>query len=163
MPFDRQPTLTSGLLTLRPLQPEDRDRLFAAASDPLIWELHPARERYKPEVFHPYFEEAIQSGGALAVIENSTRELIGTSRYHGYDEAKSEIEIGWTFLIRRCWGGEFNREMKRLMLAHAFQYVDSVIFVVGPNNLRSQKALTKLGAIPEQPRADGSLVYSIAR
>ena len=163
MPFDRQPILTSELLTLRPLQPEDHDDLYAAACDPLVWELHPSRDRHKPEVFDPYFEDAIQSGGALAVIENSTGTIIGTSRFHGYDEAKREIEIGWTFLIRRCWGGRFNSEMKRLMLTHAFQFVDSVIFVIGPNNFRSQKAVEKIGGIAEAPRPDGSLVFRIVK
>jgi hypothetical protein len=57
------------------------------------------------------------------------------------------IEIGWTFLARRYWGGRYNGEMKRLMLEHAFQTVDEVVFIIGPENHRSRRAVEKIGAI----------------
>jgi N-acetyltransferase len=147
MPFDRQPTLTGSLLTLRPLRADDWDALFAAASDPLIWELHPDSDRYKEEVFRGYFKDAQESGGALVASDNASGAIIGASRYHDYDEARSRIEIGWSFLARKYWGGAYNGEMKRLMLEHAFQYVDTVEFYVGIGNLRSQRALEKIGGV----------------
>ncbi len=145
VPFDLQPTLTGQLLQLRPLQRDDWDALSAAASDPFIWEQHPESDRYKPDVFRRYFEGAIDSGGAFAVIDRRTGRVIGSSRYHGYDESAGEIAIGWTFLTRDYWGGEYNREMKRLMLDHAFRFVKRVIFLVGPANYRSQRAMEKIG------------------
>lgn len=150
-------------MTLRPLRLDHFDALYAAASDPRIWELHPIPDRYRREVFDIYLNDAIQSGGALIATDNQTREVIGSSRFHGLDEQRREIEIGWSFLIRRCWGGSFNREMKQLMLTHAFASVDSVIFVIGPNNLRSQMAIRKVGAVPDGARPDGSLVFRISR
>ncbi len=136
------------LLELRPLRPDDWDALFAVASDPLIWEQHPAPDRYTEPVFRQFFREALESGGAFAVLDRATGKIIGSSRYFGYDSA----EIGWTFLARSYWGGRYNHELKRLMLDHAFQFVDRVLFFVGPNNLRSQKALEKMGALRTSDR-----------
>jgi N-acetyltransferase len=136
MSFDLQPNLEGELIRLRPLRPEDFDDLYAVASDPLIWEKHPARDRYKEDVFKGFFSEALESRGALIAIDSKSGHVIGSSRFHGYDATRSEIEIGWTFLARSYWGGNYNREMKNLMLRHAFRFVKSVIFVVGPENLR---------------------------
>jgi RimJ/RimL family protein N-acetyltransferase len=127
--------------------PKDWEGLFAVASDPLIWEQHPESDRYKEEVFKIFFEGALESGGAFVVIDTKTQQIIGSTRFHGYDPEKSEIEIGWTFLARSYWGGRYNREMKQLMLAHAFKFVENVVFYVGENNVRSQKATEKIGAI----------------
>jgi len=147
MPFDLQPTLTGTLVQLRPLTVDDFDELYAVASDPLIWEQHPHNDRYKPAVFQQFFREAMESGGAFAVIDRATGRILGSSRYFGYDEEHSEIEIGWTFLARACWGGAYNGDLKQLMLQHAFQFVDSVVFRVGPANRRSQRAMEKIGGV----------------
>ena len=147
MPFDPQPTLTGELVELRPLRPEDFDALYAVASDPLIWEQHPNRDRYQEEAFRAFFRDALASGGALVALDRTDGRVIGTSRYHGYDEAKSEVEIGWTFLARSHWGGAHNRDMKRVMLRHAFRFVEGVIFVVGVANFRSQRAVEKIGGV----------------
>ena len=146
MAFNLQPNLKGELLELRPLTPGDWDDLFAVASDPLIWEQHPESDRYKEEVFKVFFREALQSGGAFVVIDRMTQEIIGSTRFYGYDPEKSEIEIGWTFLARKYWGGKYNREMKSLMLNHAFKFVENVVFLVGEKNIRSQKAIEKIGA-----------------
>lgn len=164
--FDLQPTLTGKLLKLRPLRPEDYDALYRAASDPLIWEQHPSFDRYKEEVFKGYFDSAIDSGGALIILDARTDEVIGSSRYYGLDENSSEIEIGWTFLTTKYWGGTYNRELKSLMLDHAFKYVDHVLFFVGPNNRRSRKAVEKLGAVYVDTRSRfgaESVVYRLSK
>ena len=145
--FDLPSTLTGELVELRPLTPRDWKQLFAVASDPLIWEQHPESDRYKEEVFKVFFREALQSGGAFVVINHITQQIIGSTRFYGYDPEKSEIEIGWTFLAREYWGGQYNREMKSLMLNHAFKFVENVVFLIGEKNIRSQKAIEKIGAI----------------
>jgi RimJ/RimL family protein N-acetyltransferase len=147
MAFDLQPHLKSELIELRPLTSNDWDELFAVASDPLIREQHPERDRYKEDVFRVFFEEALDSGGAFVIIDRKTQRIIGSTRFYGFDPKKSEIEIGWTFLARRYWGGQYNAEMKLLLLNHAFQFVESVVFFVGEDNVRSQKAMEKVGAI----------------
>jgi RimJ/RimL family protein N-acetyltransferase len=136
------------------------------ASDPLIWEQHPVRNRYKEDVFRIFFTEALESGGALTAIDRKDGQIIGSSRFHGYNGEKSEIEIGWTFLARSHWGGMYNKEMKQLMLQHAFRFVKSVVFLVGPQNLRSQRAIEKIGGVRvgSRPDANGrnSFVYQIS-
>jgi N-acetyltransferase len=142
-----QPILKGQLLELRPLQPADFAELYAVASDQLIWEQHPHNKRYQEDVFRRFFQDALDSGGALIAIDAETGRVIGSSRYDGYNRDKSQVEIGWTFLARSHWGGRYNGEMKRLMLDHAFKFVNHVIFVVGKQNFRSQKAVEKLGAV----------------
>jgi RimJ/RimL family protein N-acetyltransferase len=144
--FDLQPTLKGHLIEIRPLTPEDFDALLAAASDPLIWEQHPENDRYKTEVFQRFFDGAIESKGAFAIIERKSGRIIGSSRYCNLNPVEREVEVGWTFLERAFWGGSYNRELKSLMLDHAFRFVDRVVFVVGETNLRSQKALQRIGA-----------------
>ena len=147
MSFDLQPDLKGELIELRPLMPEDWNDLFAVAADPLIWEQHPESDRYKEDVFKAFFKDALESGGAFVVIDRNSKRIIGSTRFHGYDPEKSEVEIGWTFLARKYWAGRYNREMKQLMLGHAFQFVENVVFYVGESNIRSQKATEKIGAI----------------
>jgi RimJ/RimL family protein N-acetyltransferase len=168
MSFDLQPTLTGARLGLRPLRPEDFDELYAVACDPLIWEQHPASDRYKKDVFEGFFRDGLASGGACVVVDRSTGLIIGSSRYHGLDEARSEIEIGWTFLALAYWGGSYNRELKELMLRHAFRFVDSVVFLVGPGNRRSQRAMEKVGGVRvgmtrREPGGPESVVFEITR
>ena len=144
--FDLQPTLKGELIELRPLRAQDFDALFSAASDPKIWEQHPESDRYQREVFQRFFDGALESKGAFAIIERKSGRIIGSSRYCNLDLTNPEVEVGWTFLEREFWGGTYNRELKRLMLDHAFKFVDRVLFVVGEQNFRSQKALAKIGA-----------------
>jgi len=145
--FDLQPTLEGDRITVRPIVTTDWDGMFAAAADPGIWEQHPAPDRYTEPAFQQYFDGAIDSGSAFAFTDRRSDKVIGSSRYHGLDLARSEIEIGWTFLARDYWGGSYNAEIKQLMLDHAFQYVDTVVFWVGEENLRSRKAMEKIGGV----------------
>ena len=161
------------MLELRPLREADFEALFGVASDPLIWEQHPNSDRYKPDVFRKFFDKALASEGAFVVIDVRSREIIGSSRYYDLDLAKSEVAIGYTFLARKTWGSVYNREMKKLLLDHAFQSVDTVLFHIGENNFRSRKAIEKIGAekfshidsdseIPGGPKSR-SIVYRIRK
>ena len=167
MHFDFQPVLKGELIELRPLRSDDFDALYKVASDPLIWEQHPESDRYREEVFSKLFQESLDSGGALVAIDSETGEVIGSSRFHAYDEGLSQIEIGWTFLARSFWGGKFNGEMKQLMLAHAFKFVANVNFVIGEKNIRSQRAIERIGARRVGTRRDAngrnSFIYRISR
>jgi RimJ/RimL family protein N-acetyltransferase len=147
-PFELQPALSNDRLTLRPMQREDFDALYAVASDPLIWAQHPDANRYQKDVFErQFFNPAFSGSGALVVIDNNTHELVGSSRFYDWDAASGEVAVGYTFLARQCWGGPTNTSMKQLMLAHAFQWANTVWFHVGASNFRSRKAVEKLGAV----------------
>ena len=144
---DWQPCLESDALQLRPLQTDDFEDLFKAASDPLIWEQHPNPLRYQRQEFEKFFTGAMESKGALAVIDKNINKIIGSSRYYEWEPAERKIFVGFTFITRPYWGGTTNRVMKKLMLDHAFQWVDEVWFHVGKDNWRSRKAMEKIGAV----------------
>lgn len=160
-----QPTLTGPTVIVRPVSVTDWPELFAAGSDPEIWKVHPTPDRYTEPAFRTYFDGAVASNMGFVFVDRSTGRLIGSSRYHGHDPARSEIEIGWTFIVRSHWGGATNREVKRLMLDHAFTFVDTVIFWVGESNWRSQGAMTKIGGIKRDGlftrEASGAMPYFI--
>jgi N-acetyltransferase len=144
---DFQPTLTGPTVLIRPVSADDWSELFAAGSDPEIWKVHPRADRYTEPAFRDYFDSAVRSKMAFVFVDRSTSRLIGSSRYYGHDPERREVEIGWTFIVRSHWGGATNREVKRLMLDHAFSFVDTVVFWVGEQNWRSQGAMTKIGGV----------------
>jgi len=145
--FEFQPTLEGVRVVIRPVATSDWDSMFAAAADPAIWQQHPAPERYTEKVFRAYFDDAIACGSAFAFVDRQSGQVIGSSRYHGFDPVASEIEIGWTFLARNYWGGSYNAEIKKLMLELAFRFVDAVVFWVGETNMRSRRAMEKIGGV----------------
>ncbi|MES3008730.1 MAG: GNAT family N-acetyltransferase [Pseudomonadota bacterium] len=143
-----QPLLEGENLLVRPLRADDFDALYAAASDPLIWEQHPSPLRYQRPVFEKeFFQGALVSGSAFVVIDKSTGKIIGSSRYYDWNSMQREIAIGFTFLARSHWGDGSNRELKCLMLEHAFRSADVVWFHIGRTNWRSRKAVEKIGAV----------------
>jgi N-acetyltransferase len=168
--LDRQPTLTGPTLTARPLRAEDLDALYRVASDPLVWEQHPNHDRWRREVFEPFFAATLASGGGLAVIDHSRagEEIVGSSRFEPVEQAQRAVEIGWTYLARSHWGGPANSELKGLMINHALAAgIETVHFAVAPENRRSRRAVEKLGARemgtkPHQPGPDWVL-YALAR
>jgi len=143
--FDRQPALAHAQVKLRPLAAIDWDALYAVAADPLIWSLNPAHDRWQEPVFRGFFAEALASGGALVASDPQTGAIIGSSRFDTARAEPGEIEIGWTFLARSHWGGATNMAMKALMIGHALSRFDRVIFLIGETNLRSRRALEKIG------------------
>lgn len=146
--FDAQPTLVGDNISLRPLSDGDFEALYRVASDPLIWSVHPEPSRYQRPVFEHFFEVALASRSALVVTDNAAGQVVGSSRYYDWSPATREVAVGYTFLARSHWGGATNLEMKRLMLGHAFRWVDVVWFHVGKRNLRSRRAMEKIGGVP---------------
>lgn len=146
--FNLQPALLEDEITkLVPLQESDFDALYKVASDPLIWEQHPMKDRYKIEVFRSFFDAAINSKSAFLILDKKTNEIVGNTRYYDYNPERSSIAIGFTFIARKFWGGLYNKSNKKLLIDYAFQHVDSVLFHIGADNIRSQKAVAKLGGL----------------
>lgn len=146
MRFDAQPRLSGAHVTLRPLERGDYASLQQAAADPLIWVQHPEPDRWREPVFSRLFERLLESGGALLVQDRTSGNVIGSSSYYAWNPEANDVVVGYTFLARSCWGGQYNSDLKRLMLQHAFCFVDRVWFHVGTANLRSQAAMRKIGA-----------------
>jgi RimJ/RimL family protein N-acetyltransferase len=147
MSFLVQPTLQNEFVKLVPLKETDFEILYKVASDPLIWEQHPNKNRWQREVFQNFFKSAIESKGAFLIYDAKTNELIGSTRFYDWDPEKSNVAIGYTFYARSHWGGKYNPSAKQLMMEHAFKHVDNVLFHIGANNIRSQKAIERLGAM----------------
>jgi RimJ/RimL family protein N-acetyltransferase len=143
--FNLQPTLQNSVVLATPITEIDFDALYAAASDPLIWELHPNKNRWQLPDFTNYFKGAIESGSAFLVKDAATNEVIGSSRYV-FDQTKIELSIGYTFFKRSHWGTGHNAALKKLMIDYAFNFVDVVYFYIGAVNKRSQIAIGRLGA-----------------
>ena len=139
--------LQNELVQLTPLSIADFEELYAVASDPLIWQQHPNPDRYQRPVFSNYFTGAIESEGAFLIRNALSGSALGSSRFYDHKPDLKEIKIGYTFFSRACWGKHYNSNVKHLMLAHAFKFVERVVFHVGASNIRSQKAMEKLGAI----------------
>jgi len=161
MSFDLQPHLNGPNLSLRPMVEADLEAVWKVSSDPLVWALHPDPSRAERAGFERFFDSGLASGGALVVTDNATGEIIGSSRYYEWDPKLREVAIGYTFLARRYWGGQANREMKRLMLDHAFRWADTVWFHVASTNLRSRRAMEKIGgslALEEKRPVNGQMI-----
>ena len=146
MEFSIQPTLENQNVILQPLQESDFERLYEVASDPLVWEQHPNKNRFEREAFKNYFEGAMISEGAFLIIDKESGEVAGSTRFYAYDEDENSIFIGYTFYGRKFWGSKLNPQVKKLMLDYIFQYVDLVKFHVGAENWRSRTAMERLGA-----------------
>lgn len=146
MNFSIQPTLENDRIILYPLLESDFEELYAVAPDPKVWEQHPNKDRWQREVFQNFFKGAIESRGAFKIVDKSTRQIIGCTRYYDYNEAENTILIGYTFYGTDSWGKGINPQVKKLMLDYIFQFVEKVHFHVGSNNLRSQVAIGRIGA-----------------
>lgn len=161
MALHLQPTLQNEKALLLPLQSSDYEALFAVAADPAIWVQHPKHDRWKADVFRPFFDDAIASNGAFKIIDKATGQVAGSTRFYSYHEAESIVFIGYTFYATKYWGTGFNPAVKQLMLDHAFQSVLKVGLHVGEHNIRSQIAVARLGAIKvgEEEESPGKLNY----
>jgi RimJ/RimL family protein N-acetyltransferase len=169
--FDSQPVLAGEGLLLRPLRAADIDPLFEIARDRALWAQHPVPERSEEAVFRDWMAAKLAAGGTL-VAASEGQGLVGSSTYSNLrEEDGGAIEIGSTFIARRLWGSPINQTMKRLMLTHALRHVARVEFLVGEGNLRSRRAVEKIGGVLTERivvaevngRAIPHLVYEVDR
>ncbi|MBY6210225.1 GNAT family N-acetyltransferase [Microbulbifer agarilyticus] len=144
--MDLTKTLQDPVVEISKLQVSDFDGLFRVANDKALWADHPAKDRYKRSEFEKWFESAMEYGCTLKIVDRTTGEIIGSTRYYDYQPGQ-EVAIGYTFLARKLWGGETNRRVKKLMFDYAFQHVERIWLHIGPDNIRSQKAAEKVGAV----------------
>lgn len=141
-----QPVLENEKAILYPLKEEDFEELYAVASDPAIWEQHPNKDRWKREIFRVFFDGALQSGGAFKIVDKGSGQVIGSTRFYDYNKQDGSILIGYTFYARAFWGRGYNHAVKLTMLDYIFQFVSKVYFHIGAENIRSQIAISRLGA-----------------
>jgi RimJ/RimL family protein N-acetyltransferase len=139
------PVLIGPSIRVRPIEQNDFEKLFLAASDPLIWQQHSEPNRWEKDVFSKFFAAASQPSSALVIEDRKSNEVIGTTRFYGLNRDQKSVAAGYTFLTRAYWGTGTNQELKKLILDHAFYFVEQVVFHASEGNLRSQAAIAKLG------------------
>ena len=171
MQINIQSILENDDVVLYPLQEQDFQQLYSVASNPEIWEQHPNKDRWKEDVFQTFFDGAMQSKGAFKIVDKSSQKVLGSTRFYDYSEQTDSIFIGYTFYDTAWWGKGVNQAVKNLMLNYIFQFVSKVNFHVGSENIRSQIAVQRLGAVKvaeqqvtyfgEQPKLN--FVYEIDR
>lgn len=150
-----QTPLETADLLLKATSDDDFEGLYAIGSDPEVWALHSDTDRYTKEKFEVYFLGGLNNSlGAYTLVYKPTQTIAGFTRYYDYDEESSSVKIGYTFLAKTFWGTGLNQALKARMIAHAFEFCDQVIFEVYEFNLRSQRAVLKLGAIEIAPKGD---------
>ncbi len=164
-------TLQRGALRLEPLVDGDIPALVALAEtnrDELLYMSGPLRlDWYRNGLLEQ------RNGQALPFVIRLGDRLVGTTRFAGFLPALPATEIGWTWLDRSQHGTGLNSTIKYLMLRHAFEgwRMVRVQLQTAASNLRSQRAIEKLGAVREgelrnhrrlaDGRLDGSVLYSI--
>lgn len=141
------PVLENERIRLLPLEADDFDALYAVAADPAIWAQHPNKNRWQKPVFQNFFIGALQSKGAYKIIDKSQQKIAGSTRIYDYDPKNKHVLIGYTFFATEYWGSGFNPAVKTMLLDYLFGFVDTVGFHIGAENIRSQIAITRLGAI----------------
>lgn len=146
MKFSVQAILENEKYQLIPIRQGDFESLYEVASDPKVWEQHPNKDRYRREVFENFFQGALESEGAFKIVEKETGEMLGSTRFYDFDEESNSIFIGYTFYGTKSWGKKINPQIKKLMLDYIFQFVGTVYFHVGKENIRSRTAMERLGA-----------------
>ena len=107
-----QLTLSNELVQIVPLVASDFNELYAIASDELIWEQHPEKDRYKKDVFQDFFNTAMQSKSAFKIVDVKTGETIGSSRYYDLNKKQKSVAIGYTFIKKQILGTPKNEHSK---------------------------------------------------
>lgn len=149
------PTLTGRHVTMLPLQPEHAADLWLAGSAPEIW----THMRSGVSSFSD-MEEWIQAAlddrdknGSMpyAIQERSSGKLVGSTRLFDVQLAFRNGEIGHTWYTPRVWRSAVNTECKLLFVGYCFEQLDflRVQFKTCSRNVRSQKAIERLGAAKE--------------
>jgi N-acetyltransferase len=169
--------LDGRLVSLQKLVPTHAESLRQVASDPIIWR-HMPMEAWRADVFNDWLHLAFQAqledqSCVFSIVDQLTGRLVGSTRFQDIDIKHRKVDIGWTWFAVEAWQKGHNTETKYLMLQYAFEVwgVHRVGFKVDERNLRSQRAIERIGATQEglfrnhMIRPDGShrntIFYSI--
>lgn len=172
-------TLSGKNVTLRPLTTDDKASLREASKDGSLWELAytsvPEPHETEEYISRAIHEFKTDQSNAFAVVHNTTKKVIGTTRYCNINPTEKSIEIGFTWYAKSFQQSGINWECKLLLLSFAFEELgfDTVEFRTHHLNFPSQKSIEKLGAnfngiiknhsIDRIGRIRNSIVYSISK
>jgi len=162
------------------LNPSHEAELKLLAKDERLWEFTKTlliNDSYDDQ-FGRYFKSALdpnymngQKSFVIRLAGNNA--IIGMTRFYKIDELNKRLSIGYTWYVPEVWGKVHNKECKLLLLQYVFEvlHFNRAEFEVAHQNIRSQKAVEKIGGVKEgvlrkhSYRSDGSIrdtvVFSI--
>jgi RimJ/RimL family protein N-acetyltransferase len=158
------------------LLPTHREVIRPLAKDERIWEFNkmlPVDESYDKaydEYFNTGLDKNALSGQQTFVIKTAKDDaIIGMTRLYEINPKEKSILIGYTWYIPSVWGKVYNKECKLLLLLYIFEEMkfNRAELRVAHQNIRSQKAVEKIGAIKEGVlrkhgyRNDGSIRHTV--
>lgn len=174
------PTIEAALLRgahvyLQILQPEDVAQLSILARDERLWEF--TKTLLVNDSFNAQFDAYIataldprNTGAQVSFVIRAVADdaIIGMTRYYKIEASQKRLSIGYTWYLPAVWGQVHNKECKLLLLQYAFETLgyQRVEFEVAHQNVRSQKAVEKIGGVKEGMlrkhglHADGTLRHT---
>jgi RimJ/RimL family protein N-acetyltransferase len=145
-------TLSSSVITLRPLTLDDEAGLIAAATDGELWRLR-VTSVPEPKNTRQYIETALQAWRdghrlAFAVTDSASGKVLGCTSYHDILPAVQRLEIGFTWYAASVQRTHVNTSCKLMMLTHAFESLGAKVVGWRTDNFNfaSQRAIERLGA-----------------
>jgi N-acetyltransferase len=149
-------TLEGTHVRLEPLALKHADDLFAVSRHPEIWELLIAAPIQTLDEMRAWIEKAGKQSAAgtniwFAIIRRADNRAVGVTSYLNISHADRGMEIGGTWLSPEVWRTAINTECKYLLLRHAFETLGCirVQLKTDERNVRSQRAIERLGAVKE--------------
>jgi RimJ/RimL family protein N-acetyltransferase len=148
--------LKGSHVRLEPLVLFHAQDLFQMSRHPEIWEFLIAAPIQTMEEMRAWIEKAMKqtAGGTniwFAVVRRTDSRAVGVTSYLNISQADRGLEIGGTWLSPEVWRTAINSECKYLLLRHAFETLGCirVQLKTDERNLRSQRAIARLGAVKE--------------
>lgn len=153
--FDQELILEDERVRLEPLQEHHYEHLLPIALNRDLW-LHTSAKVNAPADFRRYFDTALlerttKRSYPFAYFNKQTGAYAGSTRFGNIDLNHKRVEIGWTWLDPSLHGTGFNKHGKLLLLNYGFETLglNRIELKTSLLNLRSQKAMRKIGAVEE--------------
>ena len=149
-------TLQGKRVRLEPLSLSHVPALRPHADEAEIWEFLLILKHGRPDAMDLWVENAIKEARdgtsfPYAVVDQATGVAVGSTSLYEYSAPMKRITVGHSWLSRSCWGSGINTEAKYLLFKHCFESlgIRRLQTRVDVMNLRSHKAVEKLGFVPE--------------
>lgn len=153
--FTTSLTLQNKHVLVRTFQPADLEEAASIAFEEDIWRFMPTRISNHAEL--QVWANAVVGGFragtryTFMIFDQATGQLAGSTSFGNISAPDKRLEIGWTWLAKQFRGSGLNKQCKYLLLCYAFEElkVERVELKTDVLNLRSRKAMLKLGATEE--------------
>lgn len=146
------PTLQNEIVKLEPLSIENYKNLYAISSERDLLQYSPS-DIATFQALTIYVQHALEQcekdlAVPFIIYDKRTQRYAGSTRFMNIDWQNKVLHIGATWIGKEFQGTGLNTSMKKLMINYAFQKMEfeKVEFRIDQRNIRSRKAVEKLGA-----------------